>query len=474
MAKGRTDYGMRGSRFLGQAGVWQRPTRRRTTEFQDPTSCGRSGQVDTPNVGISRFIRGLRGCTGVCVPGEHGHRADKAARVLIAYVTPMKFPDDSAGGQRMLGMARTFQLAGHQVVIGTGDPPGLQATGPSADQTLETHALGELPPAGWSKPRKALRQLSWGARTIGWLDRMQPQPDVVIVYGGSTPYMRRLIPWCRTRGIPIVVDAVEWYESSHLPGGALGPSSLSNALAMRRYYPKARNVIAISRFLQRHYEERGCLVVRVPPTRDVARTPVRLEERSGPLLLAYAGVPGRKDLIDRVIQGVVDVNLGHPLPRAEFAIAGPSVGDVMSMPSLRATRLKTLPPWLQVHGRVSSPKVNTLLRGADFMPLLRPRERYSAAGFPTKVTESLAAGTPIICNATSDLADYLTDGREALLCGDSSPASFAETLERAVVLPIAQRTAMRVHARSRAEASFDHHNYVGDVERFLSSLRLPD
>lgn len=370
-------------------------------------------------------------------------------------------------------MARTFQLAGHQVIIGAGDRQAQQSPCSSKTDALETHALGELPAAGWTRPQKALRQLSWGARTVQWLDRMTPQPDVVIVYGGSTPYMLRLIPWCRTRAIPIVVDAVEWYESSHLPGGALGPFSLSNALAMRRYYPKARNVIAISRFLERHYEERGCRVVRVPPTRNVSRTPTRLNERLGVLRLAYAGVPGRKDLIDRVIQGVADANRGHSSPRVEFAIAGPTINDIMRMPSMRATGLTTLPPWLTVHGRLNPQEVNALLRDADFMPLLRPRDRYSAAGFPTKVTESLAAGTPIICNATSDLADYLADGREALLCADSTSASFAEALERGVALSIHQRTAMRVHARNRAEASFDYHKYVGDVDCFLDSLRLP-
>jgi glycosyltransferase involved in cell wall biosynthesis len=284
--------------------------------------------------------------------------------------------------------------------------------------------------------------------------------------------MRRLIPWCRSRAVPIIVDAVEWYKSSHLPGGMLGPFSVSNALAMRRYYPKARNVIAISRFLEQHFEERGCNVVRVPPTRDVAGTTVRLEERPGSLRLAYAGVPGRKDLLDNIVQGIININRGHPEPRAELAIAGPSVSDVMSMPALRATGLRSLPPWLMCHGRMSPEGVNALLRGADFMPLLRPYERYSMAGFPTKVPESLAAGTPVICNLTSDLADYLADGREALLCGDSSATSFAETLERAIALSIRQRTDMRVHARRRAEASFDYRNYVGDIERFLGSLRL--
>ena len=393
--------------------------------------------------------------------------------MLVAYVTPFGVRDGSASAQRIFGMARTFQQAGHQVVIGAGDHPGLRAAASGPDDASETHALGELPPADWRAPQKALRVLSWGGPTVRWLDRMQPQPDAIVVYGGSTPYMRRLIPWCRARAIPIVVDAVEWYESSHLPGGALGPFSLTNALAMRWYYPKARNVIAISRFLEHHYEERGCLVVRVPPTRDVGRTPVRLDERQGPLRLAYAGVPGRKDLIDRVVQGVIEINRGHPVPHVEFTIAGPSADDVMSMPSLRATGFKALPPWLTAYGRISPPEVNALLRGADFMPLLRPRERYSAAGFPTKVTESLAAGTPIICNLTGDLADYLVDGHEALLCSDSSSASFADALERAVALPVAQRTAMRMHARRRAEASFDYHNYVGEVERFLRSLRLP-
>lgn len=32
------------------------------------------------------------------------------------------------------------------------------------------------------------------------------------------------------------------------------------------------------------------------------------------------------------------------------------------------------------------------------------------AGFPTKFVESITAGTPVLTNQTSDLADYLVEG----------------------------------------------------------------
>ena len=84
-----------------------------------------------------------------------------------------------------------------------------------------------------------------------------------------------------------------------------------------------------------------------------------------------------------------------------------------------------------------------LIKDADFVPLLRPQiVRYAQAGFPTKVPESLSLGTPIICNLTSDLGDFIRDESEGIICRDYSIDAFVEALENALTLSPTNRKNM--------------------------------
>jgi glycosyltransferase involved in cell wall biosynthesis len=38
------------------------------------------------------------------------------------------------------------------------------------------------------------------------------------------------------------------------------------------------------------------------------------------------------------------------------------------------------------------------------------------AGFPTKVSESISCGTPVICTDTSDLRQYIQNGYNGFVC----------------------------------------------------------
>ena len=89
------------------------------------------------------------------------------------------------------------------------------------------------------------------------------------------------------------------------------------------------------------------------------------------------------------------------------------------------------------------------------------------AGFPTKVPESLAVGTSVICNLTSDLEDYICDGQEGLICADHTVNSFLIALNRAMRLTPEQKKAMRQAARKQAEQSFDYRNYADALSAFI-------
>jgi glycosyltransferase involved in cell wall biosynthesis len=367
----------------------------------------------------------------------------------------------------MLGIAQSIRAAGHEVIFGSGQLPQPDAAEPLDFAGFPVHSLGERTAEHLPTILKHLAYVGMGRRTRDWLEALVPAPDVVILYAGFAAYFSRLLPWCRRRGVPLVFDAVEWYEPSSLPGGRYGPYRWSFELSARHFCVRCGNVIAISSYLRDYYRRRNCLTVRVPPTLDVAALPpVAPPTDRESLTIGFAGTPGLMNTFETVVDAVA--TLADRGKRIRLRVAGMPTDRVLDCPAMTARGLRRLPEYIDSLGPVRHKEATELVRGADFTVLVRPVLRYSTAGFPTKVVESLASGTPVICNLTSDLGEHLVDGREAILCPDHSRDGLVAAFERALRLSPDERHRMRLAARRRAEESFDYRNFTAAMTDFLA------
>ena len=125
--------------------------------------------------------------------------------------------------------------------------------------------------------------------------------------------------------------------------------------------------------------------------------------------------------------------------------------------------------FLELHGRKKRDEVLRMLASADFVQLIRdPEMRYAKAGFPSKVVESLAHATPVFCNLSSDLGDYLCDGENALIAASHNPKDLALALRRGLALTPQQKEQMDAAAFNTAKEHFDYRNHVDSVQSFLT------
>ncbi|MGK5676269.1 glycosyltransferase [Micromonospora sp. URMC 106] len=391
------------------------------------------------------------------------------ARTWIAYVGPFRFPWGEPGSRRVFGLARSMAMTGSDVYVVSGESgptTPVAVSEPSGSGTVWHVGAGERPASGASAVSKAVQLVvGLGERTVRWLDQQPTRPSCVVVYGGGAQYMVRVGRWCRRNGVALVADVVEWYAPHQLPGGVLGPPHLSAKLALRYFYRRCQGVIAISSLLERHYRGHGCHVLRVPPTLDVLEVKAgghTVSAEANPLNVVYFGTPGRKDLLTPIIRAADAVGR---TTRLTLSVYGPSVEQVRKL--LGGAEV---PPSVRVPGRVPQQDVEEIVREADFSILIRPSERFTHAGFPTKFVESLACGTPVIANLTSDIGQYLKDGRQGLVCANHSSAELQRVLRRAAALPRHQREEMRLAARATAESSFDYRRFADPLAAFLSSL----
>lgn len=378
-----------------------------------------------------------------------------SSRPWIAYVGPFHYPDGGAAARRVLGMAESFSLAGFDVVVasGAGDShaaaPCLIPQGPGISYCLLPERMAEH----WPRPLRRFRYAWMGARTVAWLESRPLAPAAVVLYSGYTPYLRRLLPWCRRNGVRLLFDAVEWYEPEHRIGYLASPYQWNIEWAMRRLLPRTDGVIAISKYLADYYRGRGVPVAIVPPTTSAIAAGDWQPECT--LRLCYAGSPGsHKDDLGAVIQAVARLAEAGAAVRTD--VAGPEPAHVAALLGLDSCASV---PWLHAHGMLPQAAVSRLVGKADFSVLLREDRRQSNAGFPTKFVESFASGTPVIANLTSDIGQHLRDGDTGLVCASNNVDSLTATLRRALALDADAKRRMRAACLAHAAAAFHPSTY---------------
>jgi glycosyltransferase involved in cell wall biosynthesis len=380
-------------------------------------------------------------------------------------------PDGGAAARRILGNAKTLEASGFEVLIGSGQQTPTDRTNPLDFEGIPVFSLAERDAEHLPTLLKHLLYLRMGRKTVAWLEALLPRPRAVILYSGYSPYFLRLLPWCKRNAIPLIFDAVEWYDPGNIPGGRYGPYRWNIELAMRNLCLRCGNILAISSYLENYYGSRGCTTVRIPPTLDVQSLPSPSTlSQGGRLILGYTGTPGKKDLFNNILEGILQVDPKGD--RVLFRIAGITQAQLLAFPALSERGFRTPPPSLIALGRIPHKEAQSLIREAHFSVLLRPQERYAQAGFPTKVVESLSMGTPVLCNLTSDLELYIQDGEEGILCSDHTPEAFARVLQRTLSLPHEKLQDMKMKARKRAETAFDFRIFAAPLKRFIENAKV--
>jgi len=199
--------------------------------------------------------------------------------------------------------------------------------------------------------------------------------------------------------------------------------------------------------------------------------PLRRIEAGSPVQIIYAGSPGGKDSLRPLLAALLSLS-DSLRARLHLHIVGISEEQMTANGILGKVERDTLRNALSVYGRVPHDTVEQMLKQMDFSVLLRPaQERYAKAGFPTKVVEAMSHGVAMVCNLSSDLSDYLTDGKNAILASGEDEASVRTALQRLAALDDITLLTLRKNARKTALQCFDYRGYAAAVTAFAGISR---
>lgn len=122
-------------------------------------------------------------------------------------------------------------------------------------------------------------------------------------------------------------------------------------------------------------------------------------------------------------------------------------------------------------GKLSRNKIPAYLSHAELLTLARPKSIVADAGFPSKVTEYLATGRPVVVTSVGEIPVYLKDNFNAFLAEPGSIKSFAERI--AFVLEnknFAESAGLK--GKELAAGVFNYRNQVGNIITFLKSKNI--
>jgi glycosyltransferase involved in cell wall biosynthesis len=388
-------------------------------------------------------------------------------RGTIYYIGAFAFPQKNASTQRVRSNAKIFRDLGYRVVlIGThdGGTRGIESRGSFVRDGFHCLSLN----MGKGRLQKAMRRLS--ALALLRILRMRFAAPAVICYNHLAISQAQIQAYCRLNAIPFAPDATEWY----------GPGSgfildvmrrIDTTTRMRFLNRRASGIITTSPYLTRFYSAQRTPMVELPTLFDQEETGTGTASESGPLSLIFAGNPFNpnrprlqpkywKERLDWVIEIVAQTN--RDKVRATLDIYG--VTKERYLASYEEAGANVDADWLRFWGPVPREQVLEATKAADFTVYFREPTRTNRAGFPSKFSESITCGTPVITNPMENITPVARDGFNVLFV---DPTKLGEGAARLRALADDRGKIAEMKRNCATARTFDYRSWIEPVDRFV-------
>lgn len=381
-------------------------------------------------------------------------------KILVAISD--SFPFGAAYAARTRALCKLFQAAGYETEV-------ICDYVSEGSETSEYGRIYSLASAAYSGAKKLLKLPGDYARKLDSL--LSENRYDFIMARSMFDRFDCVLAVAHRHHVPLILESCEWYDVKGFSHGKLDIRYYQFQHCLKHTYNQVDGVIAISRLLENHYRSAGKKVIRIPGIHEVDKIPYRVheEKRQGIKLLFAGNVFGGKEQLGVLFRALANTqDLGKKIV---LNIYGSNKEEVISgLTEEEKASLKVMDESVIFHGKVPQSEMALICTQSDFGVFFRPNRRSSNAGFPTKLGEYLAAGTPVITNDTGDISLVLKNEENGFLLSEADADQIKQVIVKAVSLNERAYHEMRVAARHSAEIELNYQAYVDVTKEFLRSI----
>lgn len=364
----------------------------------------------------------------------------------ILYIGGFELPDKNAAAQRVVANALLFDLLGYKTVFIN-----------YSDDVKENRVTSYFGFECWEFPREKWIRAHGSVGDFNIVfNSLKDRLCAVVAYNYPALALSKIIGIAKSNNVKVLGDVTEWYSTEGMPPIKAFIKAVDVRWRMESLHKKIDGVIAISSYLRDYYS--GDLpVLLLPPTVDSSSAKwshAKCRSTSEEFSLVYAGSPAKgKERLDLIIEAVREVAAKIPVC---LNIIGISEAQYLE----QYGQYEDFADNVRFFGRISHQDAVDAVSSSDFSIIIRDDNRVTRAGFPTKFVESISAGTPVICNAHSDLPSYIAQRHCGVLV---EPEKIAEGIMEAYSLV----GVLRVD-----RSLFDYRNFKHECRCFFDSISI--
>ena len=318
----------------------------------------------------------------------------------ILYVGGFELPDRNAAAHRVLNNAKVLRDLGFNVVLCGADH--------NQSEIGKKTSVSGFDSISTLYPNSSKQWIHRMFSIKDYIEIISRYSDIkyVICYNLHAIPMLKLLHYCNKRNIVLISDCTEWYENKFSFNPIECIKCIDTFLSMRFIQKKCKGLIAISSYLADYYKKSVKNVIVIPPLFDLNEEKfLSTNKKAGndEVTIVYAGSPSAsKEALGDVVKSL---NKLTDL-KFKFIIVGITLDEFKKIYSVLPNTEK-----IEFLGKVSHKDALQTVITSDYAVIIRPKNRVTMAGFPTKFAEAISGGTAAIVNDTSDVVNYLEDGR---------------------------------------------------------------
>lgn len=321
----------------------------------------------------------------------------------IVYVGNFELPDKDAAAQRVLGIGKALRDCDNSIYFVGADKEYTKNFKSKNIIDTKKDVQGFVTfvrpyPENGKDWIRYITDIEPYVRVIQEIKRV----DVLICYNFSAILLVKLKRYCHSKDIQCIADVTEWYSITGRKFPMNIVKGIDEFFRMRVVQKHLDGLIVISRYLE-HYYRKCSNVICIPPLVDFDEEKWNnpYDKEKNVLKIVYAGVPGRKDRIDILIDALKGLCRQYHLD--VIGITEDEYTQLYSRYKKGFERNSNI----IFHGRLPHKDTLDFVKKANYSCFFRDINRTTMAGFPTKLVEAISCGTPVITNNTSNISEYI-------------------------------------------------------------------